>query len=122
MSFISRIHTRDYVSGVPKPESHWITSQEKRAEEMWRWSAGATFTIPPVIVDREYGDLKYQSWPYYCYKAWLTSKTLDPDFLNSQLIVIWFGDEIVTELAFWRRPRRPVAMSSGNSMRTVVDL
>jgi hypothetical protein len=80
--------------GVPKPESHYITKQEKNAEAMW--GPNAAFTIPPVTVAREYGGLKYQSWPYYCYKAWLTSEKLDPSFLRSQLIVIWFGEEVVT--------------------------
>jgi hypothetical protein len=42
---------------------------------------------------REHGGRKYESFPWYCYKAWLMSDELDSKNPGSELIVIWFDEE-----------------------------
>ncbi len=81
------------MAGYPKNQPGYITSQEKKAEVMW--VPGAIFTIPPMTILREHSGRRFESWPLYCYKAWLTSEAIDPNDAGSQLIVIWFAEHSV---------------------------
>lgn len=84
------------MAGLPKNEPGYVLEQKTKAEKMW--GSRPTFTIPPATIIREYSGKKYESWPSYCYKAWLKSKELDSQNAGSELVVIWFG-ESPTELS-----------------------
>jgi hypothetical protein len=79
------------IVGLPNNSPGYILDQKTKAQRIW--GSRPTFTIPPATIIREDGARKYESFPWYCYKAWLTSDELDSRNAGSELIVIWFAEE-----------------------------
>jgi hypothetical protein len=78
------------MAGLPKNQPGYVSEQTTKAEKMW--GSRPTYTIAPATIFREYGAKKYESWPSYCYKAWLRSAELDSQNAGSELVVIWYGE------------------------------
>jgi hypothetical protein len=48
--------------GYPKNQTGYIRQQEKKAQAMS--VPDAFYTVPPAVIIREDGPLKYESWPW----------------------------------------------------------
>jgi len=78
------------IAGLPQSSPAYIFDQKTKAHAIW--GPRPTYTIAPASITREHRGRRYESLPWYCYKAWLMSD--EPDSLNpgSELIVIWFAE------------------------------
>lgn len=79
------------IIGLPNNAPGYILEQKTKAQVIW--GSRPTYTIPPATIIREQGARQYESFPWFCYKAWLTSDELDSQNAGSELIVIWFAEE-----------------------------
>jgi len=78
------------LGGLSRNQPGYIIEAAHKAEKTW---AAPVYTIQPATITRVDGNLTWESWPSYCYKANLDSKEIDPKNDGSHLTVVWFEED-----------------------------
>ena len=91
-------YKRTYISlleGRPSAEINAGIIARALTERDSSWGRRKTHLIPPVIDD---SDPKHPILPVACLRAWVwCNDPIDPVFMGSELVVVWFADECHAE-------------------------
>ena len=83
------------LEGRPNAETNARIIERLLAERDGSWGQRKTYLIPPVVDDR---DPAHPVLPSTCLRAWVwCNDPIDPAFMGSNLVVVWFADECHAE-------------------------
>jgi hypothetical protein len=83
------------LEGRPNAEMNARIIERELTERDGSWGRRKTHLIPPVIDDR---DPAHPVLPSVCLRAWVwCNDPIDPAFMGSALVVVWFADECHAE-------------------------
>src|SRR5262245_20241886 len=90
------------LEGLPNAEMNRRIIERAQAEREGSWGPRKTHLIPPVVDAR---DPKHPAFSPALLRAWLhCNEPIDPAFMGSALVVVWFAeeclDEPITEVVF----------------------
>ena len=81
------------LEGLPNAEINSRIIEEALAKGLW--GPRKTHLVPPVIDER---DPKHPRLPSACLQAWVwCNDPIDPAFMGSALVVVWFADECLAD-------------------------
>ena len=92
-------YTRTYaglLEGRPDTEMNARIIERQLTARDESWGRRKTYLFPPVIDNR---DPAYPVLPPACLRAWVwCNDPIDPAFMGSELVIVWFADECHAEL------------------------